>query len=153
MAHDQLIIYTEQLRDGHKESIRLDLDPSFLDVHEKELVFNTPVHIEGEVYATATHLVFHLTVSAQAQLTCSVCNGPLAFALKIENLYHTISLNELKSAVFDYSPLIREEILLQIPPFAECNNGQCPERASLSSFLKNEETKKNPPTHFPFSNL
>jgi uncharacterized metal-binding protein YceD (DUF177 family) len=153
MTHDQLIIYTEQLRDGHKESIHLDLDPSFLDVHEKELSFNTPVHIEGEAYATETHLLFHLTVLAQAQLNCSVCNSPFSFAIKIEKLYHTIPLNELKSAVFDYSALIREEILLQIPPYAECSNGQCPERASLSSFLKNEETKENPPTHFPFSNL
>lgn len=153
MAHDQLIIYTEQLRDGSKEVINLDLDPSFLDVHEKELSFETPVHIKGEVYVTKDHLVLHFTGSTQAKLPCTVCNNVFSLPLKIENMYHTIPLKDLSSSVFDYSALLREEFILQIPPFAECNNGQCSERASLSPFLKKGEIKETNPTYFPFSNL
>lgn len=151
--HDQLIIYTEQLRDGHKELVNLCLDPSFLDIHEKELSCDAPVRIEGEVYATEDHLVFHLTCTTSIKLPCAVCNQTLSLPLNVSKIYHTLSLKELSSAIFDYSTLVREEIILKIPPFAECCNGQCPERASLSSFLKSSQAEKQTPTYFPFSKL
>lgn len=151
--HSTLIIYIEQLRGGHKESINLDLDPSFLDIHEKELSFDVPIHIEGEVYTADDHLVFHLTGSTQAKLPCAVCNKSVSLNIKIENLYETIPLQDLQSAIFDYSSLVREEFLLQLPLIAECNHGKCPERESLSPFLKKETTPKTHPTHFPFSDL
>lgn len=151
--HDQLIIYTEQLRDGHKETVNLDIDPSFLDIHEKELSCDAPVHIEGEVYVTEDHLLFHLACSTSIKLPCAICNQIISFPLNVSKIYHTILLKELSSAIFDYSSLVREEIVLKIPPFAECCNGQCPERTSLSGFLKPSEMKDTPQTYFPFSNL
>lgn len=149
--HNQLIIYTEQLKNGRKECIKLTVDPSFLDVHEKEVSFETPVHIEGEAYVTEDHLVLQLSCSTRVKLLCTICNDPLFFPLHISKIYYTLDLNQLPSAIFDYSSLIREELLLLIPPFAECNCGQCPERKSISSLLKNK--KATDPMHSPFSNL
>jgi len=151
--HNQLIIYTEQLRDGHKEAVNLSLDPSFLDIHEKEISCDTPIHVEGEVYATEDHLVFHLACSTSIKLPCAICNQTVSLPLNVSKIYHTILLAESPSAIFDYSSLVREEIVLKIPPFAECSNGQCPERASLSGFLKSSQTESQSPTYFPFSNL
>ena len=153
MGHNKLIIYTEQLREGSKEEINLDLDPSFFDIHEKELSFETPIHIEGEVYLTEDELVFHLNGFTKAKIPCAICNELLYLPIKLKGIYAIIPLHQLKSKIFDYSSVIREEFLLHIPLFAECHNGQCPERVSLASFLKKEEKRESNPTHFPFSNL
>lgn len=143
-----LKIYYHSLREGDREKIDIKLPPDFMDVREKELSFADPVLIKGEVYVTEDLLVFQCCASTFATIPCAVCNEPVKIPLTVTNLYHPESVEKLKAAYVDFAPLLREDILLQIPVFAECNNGNCPERATLKKFLKN-----HPDEQFPFSGL
>jgi len=147
--HDLLRIYIEPLREGVKEKIDLSVDASFLDIQEEDLLFKAPVQISGEVYTTGDHLILHLSCSTEVQFKCSICNDFFTLPLAAVEIYATEVLEELDSAVYDYSPLLREELLLQLPPFAECHGGKCPERAILSTYLKSKESAEN----HPFSQL
>lgn len=151
--HNLLRIYTEPLRKGVKEKIDLSVDPSFLDIQEEGLRFKTPVHVTGEAYTTDTDLILHLSCSTEVELPCCICNDFFTLSLKASDIYATEVLEELDSAVYDYSVLLREEILLQLPTYAECHGGQCPERETLSAYLKPKEPPKESKEHHPFREL
>jgi hypothetical protein len=75
--------------------------------------------------------------------------------LVIRDFYYPQPLAELEGPVFDYAFLIRETLLLQTPPFAECNGGNCSERTEVNKYLKKPTEVKihHQPTYFPFSDL
>lgn len=147
--HAELKIFTEQLRPGLKKTINLSVDPTFLDIQENELKFEAPVQIKGEVYTTESHLILHLSCSTDVKIPCAICNELFTFPLVASEIYATEVLEELPSTVFDFSDLLRAELLLLLPPFAECHEGNCPERVHISPFLR----KKEPKEHHPFSEL
>ena len=55
----------------------------------------------------------------------------------------------LKQAI-DQEELM-EAILLQVPDFVECHDGDCPERKNISKFLKKDGAGKN--EYQPFKDL
>lgn len=141
-----LILYTEQFEEGKKEKIDQTLSPEFLKISEEELQFNSPVLLQGEASVITDHLILKFSVSTEAEMLCSVCNKPVRFPIVAKEISHSLPLVEMKSSIFDYTDLVREEILLQIPQFVECNQGKCPERAQVDKFLKK-------PDNFPFADL
>jgi len=148
-------LYVDRLGDGDKEKIQEIASPEFLDIHEKELSFPHPVSITGEAYLVDQDLILHLKISTDAYIPCRICNDPVKVPIIIEDFYHAEPLQEISSKLFDYTDLLRDAILLQIPPFAECRDGNCPERESVSKFLKKTSPAKGPsePNYFPFSDL
>lgn len=153
MEH-QLKIFVEQLEEGKQERISLTISPPFFDIQENDLVLDSPVAISGEIYMTDHHLILHLDAKTTAKIPCAICNNLATLPLEAK-IYESLPLSELESSIFDYSSLVKEEILLQIPLFAECQSN-CPERSNLGPFLnKIKEDKSAPPenTHFPFAGL
>lgn len=148
----EIKIYVDRLKDGHTEQVNELLDPSVLDIQEQELSFSRAVEVTGEAYLAEDHLVFHFQIAAAADIPCAICNETFSYPLSVD-CYHTEQLEELKSSVFNGTEAIREAILLQVPPFAECHEGKCPERKNISKFLKKEVEKPEPHVQFPFSNL
>jgi uncharacterized metal-binding protein YceD (DUF177 family) len=147
MNTPELKIYVDRLKDGHTEKIQEELFSDFLAITEEELSFPLPVNVKGDAYLAEDHLVLRLKATTKAKLPCCMCNEDFLFSIEID-FYHTVALDELKNPVFDYSLALRESILLQVPPFAECNGGQCPERPAVSKYLKSA-----PHSQFPFSDL
>lgn len=145
-------IYVDRLKDGQTEKIEEMAPPDFLDVHESELNFLEPVSVSGEAYLADDHLVMHLKIKTDAQMPCSICNDKLKFLIDIPDFYLAEKLEELKSPIFDYSSELREAILVQVPAYAECCNGRCPERESIKKYLKNSQPEETPHS-FPFSEL
>lgn len=141
-----LILDIEQLEKGKKEKIEQTLSPKFLDISEKELQFKSPVHVQGEAYVITDHLILKFSVTTEAEMVCSVCNKPVQVPLLIREVSHSIPLPEIESSIFDYTGLVREEIVLHIPQFIECHQGKCPERPQINKFLKK-------PGNFPFADL
>jgi len=139
-----LSVMTDHLE---KEEIDLTVSPDFIGVNEADLSFNTPVFIEGEASIMDDLFILKLSVKTKVSMPCSVCNKNTVFPIEIKEFYHTIPVAELPPSQFDYSELLREEILLLIPQFAECNQGKCPERATLPKITK------DPSNHFPFADL
>lgn len=151
----QFNIYFDRLKGGQTEQIQVETTPEFLDINEEGLSFHKPVSIQGETYLAEDHLVLHLKIQTEATVACSVCNGPVCIPIDISDFYHTVEHEEIRSRIFDYTEELREAIVLQVPPFAECNEGKCPDRAILNQYLKKTETPKTEEgeTYFPFSGL
>lgn len=144
---EQLKIFTQQLTNDHHEKIDLTLSPEFLDLHEKEIKTPSPVTLKGEAYVIDDLLMLSFHLATDVEIPCSICNSPTKVRLQNKDILISLPLSELPSSVFDYSDLIREEVVMLLPQFVECKKDACPERAQLKPFLKQE--KKN----FPFADL
>lgn len=136
MNDEAFKIYVEQLRDGHVHKIKEIHAPDFLDVHEDELRFEKPVDVEGEAYLADDKLILHLNISTHAIIPCSICNGPVDVEIQLPNFYHMEEPENIKSGIFDFGEVLREAILLEVPAFGECHQGNCPERAQVAHYLK-----------------
>lgn len=159
MAMEKLKIYIDRLKDGHIETLDLELPPSSLNIlDERELSFPSPVKIHGEVYLADEHLIICLSLNTVIFLPCSICNERVETPIEIQKSYTTVPLDEIRSAIHDLTEEIRETLLLQVPPFIECHGGSCPERSELKKFMNSptDSTEETPPpsTHyFPFADL
>jgi len=140
---DTFKIFVKRLREGHEEKIHESLAPDFLDIHEAELVFKAPVLIHGSATVADQSLVLLLSVETEAIMPCAVCNREVIVKISIPHLCHTEDLSEIKGGIFDYKETLREQILLELPYRAECNGGDCPERASLAKYFIKKERGEN----------
>ncbi len=155
MEEKELKIFIEQLKGGTEEDLELIAPSHILQIKEEELSFADPIKLSGKAYTTSTDLVIHLHCKTKATLPCSICNEKTTISLDTEMECHTFDLAELKSTIFDYTDLVREEILLRVPQFVECNSGQCPERAVLNKYAKKPDTGKrsSESVEYPFAHL
>jgi uncharacterized metal-binding protein YceD (DUF177 family) len=138
MTDDRFRIFVEQLRDGHTEEIDETFTPDFLEINERELSFTHPVKVRGQVYLADDMLVLHLDVNTIATIPCAICNSPADVGIAIEGLYHAVSMEEIKGAIYDFREILRETVLLEVPILAECHQGKCPQRKSLEKYFKKE---------------
>ncbi|MBM3198363.1 MAG: DUF177 domain-containing protein [Chlamydiae bacterium] len=144
-----LLIYVDRLKEGETERIEGSFPSYPLLPKEKELFFSDTIQISGEAYLAGDHLVVHLEASVTAFIPCSVCNEPTKVELVLSDLCHTCPLEEISGHIFDLGKLVREEFLLELPKFTECQ-GSCPERIFLQKYLQQEQASD---THTPFSSL
>lgn len=153
MHQDSLKIYIDRLKEDEEERIEEVVSPEFMDVAEKELLFQNPVSIKGKAYLTKEHLVIHASIETEALMPCSICNEMNPCKIAVLKEYFTIPLAEIKGLVFDYGNKVREALLLEIPHFFECREGKCPQREGLKNFLKEEKDEGEDLKHYPFSQL
>ncbi len=146
-------IFIDRLKGGQTEKIDEVADPKFLDVDEKELSFPSKIEVKGEAYLTDDFLMIRLKVKAVALMPCAICNEMIKRELKVDNFIHAEPIEDIPSAVFDFGELLREALLLDLPQYIECNNGNCPERASITPFLRSQARAENKTTYFPFADM
>lgn len=144
-------IYTDRLHDGHTEEFNEEVPPDFLEVSEEDLQFGDPVLFRGEAYTADDDLILHFTVSTAAKIPCSICNDPVKVEVGEFEFYHAEPMSEIRSGVFNFKELLREAILIEVPAFAECSQGQCPRRQELSKYLKDED--EGDQVYHPFADL
>lgn len=145
-------ILIDRLKGGHTQKIEEALDPAFLGPDEPELRFKKKVSVKGEAYLTDSHLIIHLKAATQFSMPCAVCNEMIDSDLKVDNFYHTEPIEEIPSAVFDYSEALREALLIELPRTVECNRGKCPQRATMAPYLRSE-VRTDKTTYFPFADM
>ncbi|WP_068470005.1 YceD family protein [Candidatus Protochlamydia phocaeensis] len=152
---DAFKIYVDQLRDGQEKKIKESLSPDFLDVHETDLGFKKNVELEGVSYLADQELILHWNIQAEALIPCSICNEMVPVDIKIRDFYHSEPLADIKGAVFNFKDLLRETILLEIPAFAECNQGNCPKRQEVAKYLKEptQDQSEDEEGYQPFADL
>ncbi len=152
-----LKIYVDRLKEGNSEILNATLPSSILDIQEEELSFKEPVHVSGDAYLADDHLVTNINARTTASLPCSICNEPVSILINVKDHCATEPLSEIRSAIYDLTPEVREALLLQVPQFIECNGGNCPERETMKKYLHKVAADKKSPTseqvYFPFSNL
>jgi uncharacterized metal-binding protein YceD (DUF177 family) len=145
-------ILIDRLKGGLTQKIEEGLAPGFLGSDEPELQFRSKVHVKGEAYLTDEHLVIHLKAHTKIFMPCAICNQMIEVPLEVDNFYHTQPIEEIPSAVFDYSEALREALLIELPKIVECNSGSCPARENLQPFLRSQQRSENT-TYFPFADM
>jgi uncharacterized metal-binding protein YceD (DUF177 family) len=145
-------IFTEQLKDGDIKKIDISCASEFLDVTEEALRFKDPIQVNGEVYLADDAVVLHFDAATIAIIPCSICNAPVKTEIKVNNFYHMIPLEEIKNGYFNFQDILREAILLEVPAFAECNNGQCQHRKEIAKYLKSPNRPESD-GHQPFADI
>ena len=148
---DEFKIYIEQLREGSERKFEESLDPVFLDIHERDLVFNKPIGVEGVAYLAEDELVIHWDIETEARIPCRICNELAAVPIQINNFYHSEPLSEIKTGVYNSKELLRETVLLEVPTYAECHEGRCPKRKEVDKYLK--ESSDQEEGYRPFADL
>ncbi len=145
-------IFIDRLKGGQTHKIDEAVDPLFLAVDEKELGFPSKVDVKGEAYLADDHLIIRLKVKTVALMPCAICNEMIEKELKVDNFYHTQPIEEIPSAIFDFTELLREALLLDLPKYIECNQGNCPERTTIAPFLR-PQARIEKTTYFPFADM
>jgi uncharacterized metal-binding protein YceD (DUF177 family) len=155
---DLFKIYIDRIKDGEDLELNEQVPPTFLAIDETDLVFAKPISIIGTVGIAGDQLVLQLQAHTEASLPCSICNDSVKFPVAIQDFYHMEQLSDIKYRIFDYSEPLRETILLNVPHFIECNDGNCPDRKMIGKYLSGStqngvEKDKTPESHYPFMNL
>lgn len=154
---DLFKIYIHRLNNGQIHKHEENCSPDFLDVSENFLKFEENIHITGSSYLADDHLITQLTIHTAATIPCSICNEAVRIPIGIKDLYLSMPIVDIKGAIYDLTDEIRESILLQVPQFAECGPGCCPQRAHVEQLfgkkVKAEKKAARDSTHFPFSEL
>ncbi len=130
------VIYVDRLRDGESQEISGQCTAEEIGLGDEELCFAEPIQFQVRAYTADDHLVFHMDLSTIAKLPCKICNEPTDVIIEFENQTHALPLLEIRSRVYDITPLLVENLILEIPQISECK-GSCPEREALKSFLAN----------------
>lgn len=139
-------IFIDRLKKEEVLHIKEETPSAFLEISEPELSFKDPVHISGKAYIVEDHLILQFNIQTTCDVPCCICNTLFTKNINIQSFYHAQPLEELKLPIFDYSLLVREAILLELPAFTECNAGNCPERTCVSKYLSTSNS-------FPFQDL
>jgi hypothetical protein len=145
-------IYVDRLRGGSKEIICETCSPEFLEVSEKELFFKAPVFVEGEAYLVGDNLFVDITAKTVATVPCSVCNGMSDVDI-VGKFTLVEGFEAIKTGVYTFVDELREALLLEVPLFAECCKGECPERKAIQRYLKNSGNKQKCEGQRPFAEI
>jgi hypothetical protein len=140
-------IFVDRLSEGGEELIEWTLSSTFLDIHEHQLSFTPEVLVNGRAYLADTFLIIQVDIQAIALIPCIVCNEIKNQPIAVDELYHAEPLDDIKGKIFNFTEKLRDAILLEVPQFYECNNGNCGERKELEKFLKKD------PLSSPFADL
>lgn len=140
MKKGPLKIYIDRLKDDDTERIFEVVDPQILDLQDEEILCEEKITISGRAYLAKNHLILECKIKALVTIPCSICNQPTPIHIDIEDFIHTIEICEVPSSIYDYSDEIRSAILLKIPQFVECNDGNCPARKDMSNFFKQKDS-------------
>jgi hypothetical protein len=147
----EMMIYVDRLKEGKKEIFTEEFSTDFL---EDKDIFEGTLSLSGETYVSGDHLILRIRAKTVAKLPCSICNEFIPVPIKVD-ISHVEALEDIRS-VFNYGPLLREDIFLQLPKFTECQ-GKCPERERIQSFLKKPNATSSSDlstgAQFPFAGL
>lgn len=151
---DHFKIFVDQLREGREHNFEDVLSPDFLDIHESDLKFESPIRLEGEAYLADTELVIHWNIQAEAIMSCSICNEPVIVPINIQNFYASEALENITNSIYCFKDLLREAILIEVPAFVECNQGHCVKRKEFNKYLKEpSNSSEEEEGYHPFADL
>lgn len=130
-------IYIDRLKEGHEETFEERVAASeIFDAEEVGSVIEKPIEISFKAYLAGQELVIEWQeVKAECFVACTICNERFALPILIENARHIEPLENIRGAVFNPSSLIREQILLEVPAYAECTGGACPQREIVEKYI------------------
>jgi uncharacterized metal-binding protein YceD (DUF177 family) len=112
--------------EAHPLDLQEDLPPSFLGLEEESVRANQPVRAELHVEKDEDNYLVTGWLQTSLMLQCGRCAEPFPFPVRVEvnHLFEAPHPNSI-----DLTPLLREDILLELPLNAACRlgaDGRCP---------------------------
>lgn len=122
---------------GSPQEFKGNFDSKFLlESDEKELLFKDPVELKILALKTEEELILTFNGSTLVYMPCKICCEMTQIPLQVTDTAFSIPLEEVKGTFFNYTDYVREAFLLELPLTIECHNNECPERKTLSKYLK-----------------
>ncbi|NBO24509.1 MAG: hypothetical protein EBU93_04680 [Chlamydiae bacterium] len=153
--NEELVIYIDRLESGKIEEVDCSISPQFMDVQEEGLSFEELIHVKGNFYSTPDHLIGQLSIETSFNMPCTICDERFSIPVIIENHYITEPLENIPSRLYYPHEGIREALLLETPSFCECHDGNCPNRESFATLIKQKRANEQEKTksYLPFKDL
>lgn len=155
MEDSELSVIISNLQDGAIHPLSVDGDPSFMQVADGEAVFSHAVCVRGKAYLAGDEGIVLLSCSTQVELPCRICNDRVVENLSVEELYFACPLSDCKNGVINFSEVVREALLLELPQVTECGGGTCPQRQEMLQYYSSGEASvdQKSETYQPFADL
>lgn len=152
MNNSVSLIYLDQLQQGNELPLSCVLDPCFLELQETdEAQCIAPVSIQGTCACVDDFVVLNVGVRALFTLPCALCNERFEYEVVLDRFRHQETLQDIKSPTWDFSTVLREAILLEIPFFPQCGGKECVNKDEVKKYFTQhreagaDEEKKNTP--------
>lgn len=144
-----LDIFLNQIPKDKPLIIQEELSKGFLGLKEDYLSSESEIRVELKASLLDNDLIFSYRIEGTLSLPCTVCNAPVSFTIRAQE--NNVVENVEKEHAFDFGPYVRDSFLLEVPPFAECQQGDggCAHRKEIKNFLKKEKGD----VQFPFKEL
>jgi uncharacterized metal-binding protein YceD (DUF177 family) len=150
----ELVISVSQLQRGAVVPFTVEAPASLLELEEEEVVPLETVKISGRAYLLEQDLIAHFDAETKVKMPCAICNEWVTVPLKVTESVQTIPTSEVGFNGYDLAPLVREELILALPQFVECNEGNCPKRKELKkSRAKSSNNQEGEEGYHPFAGL
>jgi uncharacterized metal-binding protein YceD (DUF177 family) len=148
---ESLCVHLDQLQGGETQEIEFNVSPEFLDVQENDgFLAKHPVQIEGQAYIAEDYLVLDFNIETAITLACALCNTEFELPVELHHFLHEEALKDIKKKKFNFSDVVREAIILEIPFYPLCGGKECLHRGEIEKYLKKENIEE---THSPFADL
>lgn len=136
MSHPFKISLSRLQKEG-KIALSEHVEEDFLEVHERDLDYTDPIDLKGSIELAGSAVLIKFSLCTTAKSPCIICGKPVKIEVNLSDVCHAEPLENIRGEIFDFSAIIRDLILTETEPYAECLGG-CPERESLGQYLKND---------------
>src|SRR5262245_11118195 len=113
-------LYIDRLRGGEEFFFEEEMNPDFLNLeNDPEFSSSEKVRVSGKAYLAGDWLVIQGSIETALTVLCSMCNESFGMPVHVDWV-HEEPISNIKGGLFDYSELVREEILLEVPYYRLC---------------------------------
>ena len=89
-------LYIDRLKNDDTEQIHEVVDPSFLQIQEKDLTFIDKVTVSGQAYLAKNHLILDLKIKAKDKAKIYIFNSPLIEIIAFEDATRFFKIESMK---------------------------------------------------------
>ena len=141
--NQDLNLYVDRLRAGEYKNSSFVTSPIIMEGINNEASYDHDIKVETDATIAAEFLILNISIETEVKIFCKICNSPITKKISVSEKHVSFSLSDMKSGLFSLAPFICELININTPRYQECK-GNCPERDTLSKYLKqnNDLTKE-----------
>jgi uncharacterized metal-binding protein YceD (DUF177 family) len=123
---------------GEDYTFEETLEPKEMELTEEFLRFEAPIQVQGTAYKAGDAVVYYFQASTHASVSCTFCCEFFLLPLDVKIGNEALEPEELDGIEnYDLWPIIRQELLLSLPNYAQCRPQGCPEREQYAHIIKN----------------
>ena len=150
MDQERLELHLDQLQGMEVKEFTIQAKAAFLG-EEEGYCWMDPVVCHIRAQRTSEEVILWCSATLSYSRHCSCCEEPLIQQLMVRDAVCTLDAHAVRHGIIDLAPLLREELLLELPLFSDCGDRCCPHRQSLTGCLKKQPAAEE--QHYPFRHL